>query len=231
VNEIPILRDQCDRRLPAVLFDLDGTLLDSVALIWESAEFAFAENYGQVPSKAEWLASGGMPLRAMFRPYARDDVHLQQLVARYREYQIPNHDRLVRAYDGVVETVRNLRAARHPLGIVTSKIESLAQRGLDCIGIGDCFDVLIGCDSVVRHKPDPMPVLAALERLDVRATDAVFVGDSVFDVAAGNAAGVTTIAALWGPFTLAQLTVSKPRHFLERIEDLRHLLPLATRAA
>ncbi|HEX7937588.1 MAG TPA: HAD-IA family hydrolase [Gemmatimonadaceae bacterium] len=208
----------------AVLFDLDGTLIDSIALILQSAQFAFVGHDGPVPTDAEWLAGVGTPLVAMFRKYARDDAQVDALIARYREYQIPNHDRLVTAYDGVVDTVRALRAARHPMGIVTSKTESLARRGLGCIGIGDCFDVLIGCDTTERHKPDPAPVLAALDRLGIDPADAVFVGDSVHDMAAGNAAGVVTIAALWGPFTREDLAPSHPAHWLERIADLPELL-------
>ena len=100
----------------------------------------------------------------------------------------------------------------------------MARRGLACVGIAECFEVLIGCDTVERHKPDPAPVLAALGQLGVNAKDAVFVGDSVHDMAAGNAAGVTTIAALWGPFTRADLEPSRPTHYLERMVELPSLL-------
>ena len=208
----------------AVLFDLDGTLIDSIDLILQSAQFAFTGHDGPVPTEEEWLAGVGTPLWSMFRKFARDDAQVDLLIARYREFQLPNHDRLVQPYIGVVETVRALRAARHPLAIVTSKTEQLAQRGIECIGIGDCFDALIGCDTTERHKPDPAPVQAALERLGVEPGEAVFVGDSVHDMASGNAAGVATIAALWGPFSRAVLSASNPTHYLERIADLPGLL-------
>jgi pyrophosphatase PpaX len=208
----------------AVLFDLDGTLIDSITLILESARFAFVGHDGPVPTDAEWLVGVGTPLVSMFRKYARDEAQVQALVTKYREYQIPNHDRLVTAYDGVVDTVRSLKSAGHPLAIVTSKTEMLATRGIQCVGLGDYFDVLIGCDTVEKHKPDPEPVFAALERLKVAPEHAVFVGDSMYDIEAGNAAGVTTIAALWGPFSRADLTASRPTHFLDRIGDLRSLL-------
>jgi pyrophosphatase PpaX len=208
----------------AVLFDLDGTLIDSIRLILESARFAFVGHDGRVPSDAEWLRGVGTPLVSMFRQYARDEEQVQALITKYREYQIPNHDRLVTAYDGVVDTVRALRASGHPLGIVTSKTEFLARRGIECVGLGDSFDVLIGCDTVEKHKPDPAPVFAALDRLGVTAGNAVFVGDSMYDIVAGNAAGVTTIAALWGPFSRADLESSRPSHWLDRISDLPALL-------
>lgn len=208
----------------AVLFDLDGTLIDSIELILNSAKHAFRDREGHIPSDAEWLTGVGIPLATMFRRYALDDADVDALIGKYREYQLANHDRLVRSYHLVVETVDKLRATGHPLGIVTSKTGWLAQRGLDNVGLGSHFDIIVGCDTCDLHKPDPGPVLFALDRLGYAPEDAVFVGDSIYDMQAGNAAGVTTIAALWGPFTRDDLMPSNPRHFLERIADLPRLL-------
>ena len=208
----------------AVLFDLDGTLIDSIELILNSAKHAFRDRQGHVPSDAEWLTGVGIPLATMFRRYARDEADVDALIAKYREYQLANHDRLVRCYDAVVDTVDHLRAAGHPLGIVTSKTGWLAQRGIDNVGLGSHFDVIVGCDTCAKHKPDPGPVLHALEHLRYAPSEAVFIGDSIYDMQAGNAAGVTTIAALWGPFTRDDLAPSQPRHYLERISELPQLL-------
>ena len=208
----------------AALFDLDGTLIDSIELILDSARHAFAGREGHVPSDAEWLSGVGIPLATMFRRYARDETEVEALIAKYREHQLANHDRLTRCYDQVVETVDFIRAAGHPCGIVTSKTGWLARRGLDHVGLGAHFDVIIGCDSCDRHKPDPEPVLMALEQLGYRPDEAVFVGDSVHDMLAGNAAGVATVAALWGPFSREDLAASNPRYYLDRIVDLPTLL-------
>lgn len=208
----------------AVLFDLDGTLIDSIELILNSAKHAFRDRAGHVPSEAEWLTGVGIPLATMFRRYARDDAEVDALIAKYREYQLEHHDRLVRCYDRVVDTVDALRAAGHPLAIVTSKTGWLARRGLAHVGLESHFDVIVGCDTCDRHKPDPQPVFVALEQLGYEPAEAVFVGDSVHDMAAGNAAGVTTIAALWGPFTRDDLVESRPAHYLQRIVDLPGLL-------
>lgn len=215
------------QRIPrplAALFDLDGTLIDSIELILNSARHAFKGRDGHVPSDAEWLTGVGIPLAAMFRRYARDEAEVDALIAKYREYQLEHHDRLVRCYDTVLETVDFIRAAGHPAAIVTSKAVWLARRGLDHVGLGAHFDVVIGCDSCERHKPDPEPVLLALDRLGYKPSEAVFVGDSVHDIHAGNAAGVTTIAALWGPFTREDLVASRPHFYLERMADLPRLL-------
>lgn len=208
----------------AVLFDLDGTLIDSIELILESARHAFADRDGYAPTDAEWLTGIGIPLTAMFRRYARDDADVDALIARYREYQLEHHDRLVRRYDSVAETVAVLRRRGHPMAIVTSKAVWLARRGLETVGLGDAFSVIVGCDSCTRHKPDPEPVLLALDQLGCAPDCAVFVGDSVYDVHAGNAAGVTTVAALWGPFSREDLAASNPAHYLERIIELPALL-------
>src|SRR5262245_17586589 len=186
-------------RTTAVLFDLDGTLIDSIELILKSAHHAFAGRDGHVPSDAEWLTGVGIPLQAMMQRYARDDAEVAALIAKYREYQLAHHDRLVRAYDGVVETVDLLRGRGHALGVVSSKTTCRAKRGLETAGLDGHFDLIVGCDSCERHKPDPAPVLFALEQLGYAPEEAVFVGDSVHDINAGNAAGVRTIAALWGP--------------------------------
>jgi pyrophosphatase PpaX len=207
-------------RKRTVLFDLDGTLLDSIELILSSARFAFAKLERPAPSDEEWLTGVGIPLRTMFGRYARDDDERERFVQAYREYQIPNHDRLVRAYDGVVETILELRRRGHEIGVVTSKSESLALRGLACVGLARYMDTIVGCDSCTRHKPDPEPVRLALHRLACEPGDAVFVGDSVHDVIAGNAAGVTTMAALWGPFGMDDLAPGKPNHYVTTISEV-----------
>jgi pyrophosphatase PpaX len=215
----PVMR-RASRRFPTVLFDLDGTLIDSIELILSSARYAFAKLEREAPSDAEWLTGVGIPLFTMFGRYARDEADCRALIAAYREYQMANHDRLTRCYDRVVETVRELHASGHELGIVTSKSEALALRGLAHVGLARYFDTIVGCDASSRHKPDPEPVRIALHRLDARPEDAIFVGDSVHDLLAGKAAGVRTAAALWGAFRREHLEPGQPNEWLEAIPDL-----------
>jgi pyrophosphatase PpaX len=212
------------RRPWAVLFDLDGTLIDSIQLILDSARHAFAGYDGRVPTDDEWLAGLGIPLVTCFRPFARDEEEVQALVARYRVHQRAHHDRLTVAYPGVVETVRALHERGHPMALVTSKNDELAWRALRHVGLDAYIPVAITCDSCSRHKPEPEPVEVALRRLGYPASEAVFVGDSVHDIASGNAAGVVTVAALWGPFTHQTLAAAGPTETLPRIEELPALL-------
>jgi pyrophosphatase PpaX len=110
------------------------------------------------------------------------------------------------------------------MAIVTSKTIALADRGLTLTGLDRFFDTVVGMDSCERHKPHPEPVMIALDRLGVRADRAWFVGDSIHDMESGNAAGVATVGALWGPFSADDLAPSKPRHVAARVEDVLELV-------
>jgi pyrophosphatase PpaX len=213
-------RGGASRRHPTILFDLDGTLIDSIELILNSARFAFEKLDRQCPPDTEWMAGIGIPLFTMFGRYARDAADQAALIAAYREYQMANHDRLIRCYDDVIDTVAILAKRGHELAIVTSKSEALAMRGLAHVGLARYMDTVVGCDSSTRHKPDPEPVRIALHRLDCAPENAVFVGDSVHDILAGNAAGVTTLAATWGAFNRADLEPGKPDFYLDGISGL-----------
>lgn len=208
---------------PKILFDLDGTLLDSIELILSSARYAFEKRDREYPSDEVWAAGIGIPLFTMFERYAHDDADCRAFITAYREHQFAHHDRLIRPYDDVVDTVRTLHERGHELAIVTSKSEYLALRGLVHVGLARYMDTIVGCDSSSRHKPHPEPVQIALHRLDCPPERAIFVGDSVFDLQAGNAAGVTSVAATWGAANRGELEPGQPTHWLDRISDL---LPL-----
>jgi pyrophosphatase PpaX len=207
-------------RRPTVLFDLDGTLIDTIELILNSARYAFEKLDREAPSDSEWAAGIGIPLFTMFGRYARDAADQAALIAAYREYQLANHDRLTRCYTDVVDTVAMLAERGHELAIVTSKSEALALRGLTHVGLARFMDTIVGCDGSTRHKPDPEPVQIALHRLACAPEDAIFVGDSVHDILAGNAAGVTTVAATWGAFRRSDLEPGQPDFYMESISEL-----------
>lgn len=209
---------------PAILFDLDGTLIDSIDLLVQSMEFAY-DDRAHRPPVDEWIAAIGTPLDAMLRRWARDEEDVRQLRVRYREFQFANHDAMTTAYPGAVELVRALDAEGHLLAIVTSKLAVGARRSLAFVGIEECFAAVVGIESTERHKPHPEPVWHALERIGgVPPSRALFVGDSTHDMHAGNAAGVATAAALWGPFSRAQLETADPTYWLRDFNELRGLV-------
>jgi pyrophosphatase PpaX len=205
---------------PTVLFDLDGTLIDSIELILSSMRYAFAKLERTCPTDEEWTAGIGIPLFTMFNRYAVDDADQKALIAAYREHQIANHDRLVRCYDNVIDVVHQLRIEGHQTGVVTSKGAWLAMKGLAHVGLASAMDTVVGADSSIRHKPDPEPVRIALHRLGSDPEHALYVGDSVHDLMAGRAAGVRTAAALWGAFKRQDMEPGHPDFWLESISEL-----------
>lgn len=211
------------RRPFAVLFDLDGTLIDTVGLLLECARHTF-EGRTPAPTDDEWIAGIGTPLRKQFAAYTTSDEEIEALTQRYRAYQREHHDRLTTAFPGVLETLNLLEAQGHPMGIVTSKSNEMMDRGLEWVGIMRHMRTRIGMDNAKKHKPDPDPVLTALDELGYGTHEALFLGDSPHDIASGNAAGVISVAALWGPFTREQLDPYHPAHYLERITDLPELI-------
>lgn len=217
-------------RHPVILFDLDGTLIDSLELLVRAMTHAFDSRQGPRPTVEEWVATIGRPLLWQFGQYATSDDDLQHLVRTYRSFQLEHHDRLTRAYDGIPSLVASLHAAGHPLGVVTSKFGKLASRSLEHVGLAPHFDVVVGADSTSKHKPDPDPLWFALRQLRQEPSGAVYVGDSPFDVMAANAAGVTSIAVTWGAAQRAPLMDASPRHVVNTVTELESLL-LQLRAA
>jgi pyrophosphatase PpaX len=211
-------------KLTTFLFDLDGTLLDSVRLILDSYHHTTTVHGLPRRSDQEWLAGLGTPLRVQFRDSVRPDLTMDQLVATYREFNLANHDLMAAAYPGVVDVLRQVRARGIRFGLVTSKNQYGARLGLKLMGVEEEFEVVIGADDVVNPKPHPEPVLKALDLMKVRKEEAVYIGDSVHDMESGRAAGVRIAGVLWGPFTRPELERTKPDDWLERPEQLLELV-------
>jgi pyrophosphatase PpaX len=211
-------------KLTTVLFDLDGTLIDSVRLILDSYHHTLAAHGLEARNDDYWLAGLGTPLRVQFRPWSHDPLQLEAMIATYREYNLTHHDGMVTAYPGVVETVRAIRGAGYRTGLVTSKNKPGAERGLKLVGLFEEMELIIGADDVVNPKPHPEPIRTALTRLGEPLEGVLYVGDSVHDMECGRAAGVATAAVLWGPFGREHLAPTEPDHWLTRPEDLLVLL-------
>ena len=207
----------------AVLFDLDGTLIDSIPLLVASMRHAF-EGHPRPPPVEEWVALIGTPLAGMIRRWALDEPDALRVTERYKAHQWERHDAMVTAFPGIPDLVADLAARGVRLAVVTSKLEPSARKSLDFLGLSPLFPVVVGLESTERHKPHPEPVLHALDRLGVAPADAAFVGDSPHDVEAGNAAGVATVAVLWGPFSRQQLAEARPRAWAERVGELPGVL-------
>ncbi len=183
-------------RFPVVLFDLDGTLVDSAAVILASFHQATETVLNRRVSDAQILAQvGGTNLEAQMALLDPDRV--DELVEVYRAHNDPSYDSLA-CFAGVVDVLDALKRDGRRLGVVTAKRRPTVERVFAGAGIGEYFDVVVGSDSTTRHKPDAEPILHALAELDAVSGEAAYVGDSPFDMAAARAAGVYAVAVAWG---------------------------------
>ena len=211
----------------AVLFDLDGTLADTVQLILSSYRHTMKIHRGRELPDELWLATLGRPLEDSMAMFADGPDEAHAMAETYVAFQRTVHDDLVRPYPGARELTSALAAEGVAMGVVTSKRREMALRTLERCGLMLAADLLVTPEDVERGKPDPEPVRCALDRLSLldRPSDVLFVGDSPFDLEAGRGAGVRTAAATWGPFAREQLEAERPDYLLETPLDLLRLEP------
>lgn len=214
-----------------IFFDLDGTLADTVDLILLSFRHTMETHLGEALPDSRFLATIGMPLPVQLGEFARNEEQRLAMLETYVAFQRTRHDDMVDAFPGALAVLSELRSRGTLLALVTSKGSAVAARTMNACGLQDCFDFVVCGDEVERGKPDPEPVLAALAslRLDDRAGDVLFVGDSPHDLTAGRAAGTRTAAVGWGPIERRVLEAQSPDFFLDRMEDVLHIAPPAPR--
>jgi pyrophosphatase PpaX len=209
--------------IAGVLFDLDGTLIDTVDLIHRSFDYAVRTVLGRKLSRSELLQNMGRPLAVQMRCFSRSKVN--ELLEAYNEHNLVQHDKYISAYPGTADTLAWIKSEKKMrMGVVTSKKRDLCLRGLEITGLRNFFEAIVAMEDTSHHKPDPQPVFLALEQLELQPSQSVFIGDSPFDIVAGNRAGVFTGAALWGPFAPALLRAEQPDFELHDIADLRRSL-------
>lgn len=202
--------------LKAVLFDLDGTLLDSVPAILNSNRQVCIEMgipYDEVKMR-NWI---GIPLKAQAHKLVPDrELEFMDVYRKvYRELQDPD----THLFSGTIPMLDSLRAQGYHTGLVTSKNSRGTTRIVDLIGLRDKFDAIISADEVENAKPHPEPILTALEMLNVTPEEAVYVGDSLFDADAAHSAGVKFVAVTWGARTKEDLLLMCPEAIFDTWED------------
>lgn len=218
-----MMKEDRDRLcIQAVLFDNDGTLVDTGDCISKAFHHAFRTVLGRDYPDEYLLARVGQPLQTQME--ILDPEHSQELLEVYREYNRAHHDEQIRAFANTEQVLRDLKGRGRALGVVTSKYHALALHGLELFGLDVYLDTLVGSDDCMKHKPDPTPLLICAERLDVPIGNCIYVGDSPYDIEAANAAGAISVAALWGMFEEDMLQEADPDFMLEDISGLTSLV-------
>jgi pyrophosphatase PpaX len=203
----------------AVLFDLDGTILDTNELIIRSFLHALR---GVVPpefGREHIIPHMGQPLVEQMRRFTGRD-HVDDLIKAYREYNLREHDSLVTAFPHVAEVLERLKRAGLKIGVVTTKLQMTAMRGMKLAGIDGFMDAVVAFDDVTHPKPHPEPVLKALERLSVRPEETLMVGDSPVDMQSAAAAGAVPVGVAWSLKGERALLEAGARHIIRDMRDL-----------
>jgi pyrophosphatase PpaX len=188
----------------ALLFDLDGTLTDSIDLIVHCYQRTVKEFIGQELTREEVVPAIGCSLYALFAALSAD--RWPQMVLAYRTEYARLADDWVTLYPGVTEVFDMLERKNIPIAVVTSKGTDSALPALARFGLDERLALLVTADDTTDHKPHPAPLLLAAERLALSPDTCWYVGDSTHDMVAARAAGMRAIAALWGPTSREELS-------------------------
>jgi pyrophosphatase PpaX len=204
-----------------ILFDLDGTLIDTNELINLSFYHTF-QQFGYQFTHDEIVAFNGPPLVETFQNI--DLAKSEAMIETYREHNLQHHDDYVKAFPHVEETLKTLKNKGISLGIVTTKMRDTAIRGLQVTGIESYFDSLVGLDDVTNAKPHPESVLKAMKELNAEPETTLMVGDNWHDIQAGHYASVKTAAVAWSLKGEEFLQTYKPTYMLYDMVDLLEII-------
>ncbi|MGO1060558.1 pyrophosphatase PpaX [Planococcus sp. FY231025] len=204
-----------------LLFDFDGTLLDTNELIIQTFQAVLDEHFAGRYAREDILHFIGPSLEQTFTSIAPDQV--EELTGKYRALNKLMHDELVEEYDGVTETLRLLKAQGMKMAIVSTKRNATIRHGLDLMGVSDVFEEIISLDDVENPKPHPEPIHLALERLGASAQESLMIGDNSHDIEGGKNAGVRTAGVAWSIKGEAFLSGFGPDYMLQHISDLLDL--------
>jgi pyrophosphatase PpaX len=204
---------------PVVLFDLDGTVVDTGGIILASMRHATREVLGQEFTDHDLMkAVGGPGLAAQMEALSPD--HVDELVTVYRAHNLPLHEE-VEAFAGIEDVIVRLHEEGVRMGVVTAKWRSTVELAFARLRVADLFETVVGGDETEKHKPNPDPLLLAAHRLGVEPQDCAYVGDSPFDIRAAKAAHMYSVGVTWGRIhDRDTLAAEEPSALVDTAEEL-----------
>lgn len=205
-----------------ILFDLDGTLLDTNELIIQSFKHTYQKHLNKQVDNAEIIKNFGEILKVTLdRELGEDGA---EGIKTYRDFQVGNFEKLITIHNGIKEGVIELHRQGYKLGIVTSRLNESALRGLKYFGLTDYFESIVGADNTDVHKPDPTPALMALKELGGKPEETLLVGDSTYDILCGKNAGIASVLVGWSALPMDILLKSEPDYVVNSMEELVSLV-------
>ncbi len=212
--------------IKTILFDLDGTLLNTNKLILESFKYSFRKRPDLVmPDELMFYSFFGRPLKEAYEIMTPGKS--SSMIALFREYNLSHHDEMVTLFPGVAETIPQLAEQGYQLAIVTSKMKKTVLRGLNLFDLEKYFSAIVAEEDTINHKPLPEPVFKALDLLDCKADRALMIGDSVSDIASARNARVASVLVAWSNLPEDQLIKARPDFYLSTM-SLNHIEQIIT---
>lgn len=205
-----------------ILFDLDGTLLDTNELIIQSFQHTYQMHLNKQVDKEEIIKTFGEILKITLDRECGE--HGEEAIKTYRSFQIGNFEKLIAICSGVKEGIKQLHSQGYKLAVVTSRLNDSAMKGLRHFGLMDYFEIIIGADDTDLHKPDPTPALMALKELGGKPEETLLVGDSPFDILCGKNAGITSVAVGWSALPMDMILKCEPHYVVDSMEELMALV-------
>jgi pyrophosphatase PpaX len=211
--------------IDTVLFDFDGTVMDTTDVIIGSWQHTFMTFEGKERPVEDIVKTFGEILSHTMTKML-PDVDTEEAIDTYRSYHRDNFGERISVFEGVPELLIELKKRNYKTGLVTSRLSGTTWEGLRQYGLQDFFDVVVSCDDTDKHKPDPAPVNIALERLGSKPENAVMLGDTMFDILCARNAGVTSVLVGWHvAMTSEDINgADGPDYIIEKAEDLLPLI-------
>lgn len=204
--------------MKALLFDFDGTLLNTNELIIKTFMHVLNDRFPGQYTEKDCIQFIGPSLKETFQQITPNEV--DEMIAKYRKWNLAHHDEYVTEFDGVNSTLEQLKEQGIKMAIVSTKKRDTIERGLKLMKAEHYFEFYIGIEDVKNVKPDPEPVLLALKKLGVSNERALMIGDNYHDILAGKNAGVKTAGVAWSIKGEEYLKQFNPDYMLYHMTDL-----------
>jgi len=179
-----------------VLFDFDGTVMDTTEVIVNSWQHTFRTLEGKERPLSDIYPTFGEPLELTMQKFF-PDIPVDESVNIYRSYHVDNFGDLIRVFPGMEELLQVLQKDGYTLALVTSRLKRTTDQGLEAYGLGKYFEYVLTADDTNKHKPDPTPINITLEKLNKKPENAIMIGDTMFDILCAKNAGVKSVLVHW----------------------------------
>lgn len=214
------------KKIDTILFDLDGTLINTNEIIIQSFKYTFETHFPELDINIDKILTFiGPTLQQTFSDYTDDPFLIQEMINSYRTYYVENEMGLFELYPDVIEVVSTLKEEGYNLGIVTSKFKEAAWPSFTHYELDKVFDVFVSLDEVEHPKPDRNPIDVALSNFD-NPKEAIMIGDNQGDILAGKNAGIYSAGVSWSIKGAAYLMQAEPDFMLSDMYDIFRVLKL-----